>query len=83
MTNMLSYYKKRKEILMREIESRGLSVDAKSRGGCALLQVLLGKNDVLQEKSSHVFKVMSTKNIQNTSLDGDSDDSCNTLSEEY
>ena len=50
MTNMLSYYKKRKEILMREIESRGLSMDEESRGGYALLQVLLGKNDVLLEK---------------------------------
>ena len=67
---------------MREIESRGLSVDAESRGRRTLLQVLLWKNDALLEKSSQVLKVMSTKSTQNNCLDDGSEGSSNCSSKD-
>ena len=56
--NVVSYYRQRKEILLKELESRSSDSNLFNRGSAVLLHSLLTKTDVLFEKSNQILQVM-------------------------
>ena len=53
--NVVSYYRQRKEILLKELESRSSDSNLFNRGSAVLLH---SKTDVLFEKSNQILQVM-------------------------
>ena len=72
--NEVSYYKRKKKGLLRELERKGF-VEVFDGEGATLLNLLLQKNDELLERSSRVLRVMSIEGTKYYLLEDDSDNS--------
>ena len=77
--NVVSYYRQRKEILLKELESRSSDSNLFNRGSAGLLHSLLTKTDVLFEKSNQILQVMLEEAAMEVE---DSDDSSDCSSDD-